>query len=69
MNAIKNEIYGYLDILPENKLRTLLPVVAALAEDEIIIDNSLKDEEVNVIKEGRKQYKSVDFISLGDIER
>lgn len=67
MNALKKEIYEYVDILSEHKLKAILPVLAALAEDEFIIDNSLTAEELDVIKEGRKEYERGGFISLDDI--
>ena len=57
---LRQELHAYLDILPDTKLKVLKPLLSFLAndaaEDEIIIETDLTDEERAVIAEGMEEY-------------
>ena len=57
---IRQELHGYLDILPEAKLEALRPLLSFLAydmpTDEIIIETDLTDEERAIIAQGMEEY-------------
>ena len=67
MNAIRKEILEYIENISDSKLEALKPVLAVLADESIMIETDLTEEEKKIIAEGRKNYKKGDYISLDSI--
>jgi hypothetical protein len=57
MTAVRQEVLGYIDELPDAKLETLRPLLKLLAEDgPLVIETDLTDEEKAHIAAGMKEY-------------
>jgi hypothetical protein len=71
MTAIKQEILDYIEIIPDSKLEALKPILSILADDTIILETDLTDEERAIIARGREEYESNpdSFVSLESILR
>lgn len=67
MNAIRKEILEYIENISDSKLEALKPVLAVLADESVIIETDLTDEEKAIVKEGRENYKEGKFVSLDSI--
>lgn len=67
MNAIRKEILEYIENISDSKLEALKPVLAILADESIIVDTDLTEEEKAMIAQGREDYKKGDFISLDSV--
>ena len=67
MSAIRQEIHDYIDDIPDSKLEALKPLLALLLDDMAIIETDLTEEEKNIIREGREEYKKGGFVSLGSV--
>ena len=67
MSAIREEVQAYIDSIPDSKLEVLRPLLTLLAEDAIIIDTELTDEEREIIMSGRVEYKQGGYVSLDNI--
>jgi len=60
--AVRRELKCYIDIIPENNLEIVRPMLSFLAGNQtmnepLIIDTNLTANEKVVIKEGRKERK------------
>ena len=67
MSEIRKEIQDYIDIIPDSKLAALKPLLTMLADESIVIETDLTDEERNIIAKGREEYKKGGFVSLDSI--
>jgi hypothetical protein len=67
MSAIKKEALGYINEIPDSKLRALLPLLSVLVNDTLVIETNLTNEEKAIVREGRNEYKNGMFISLKDV--
>lgn len=67
MSVIRKEIQEYIDIIPDSKLEALKPLLTVLADDSIVIETDLTDEEKAIIAEGREEYKKGPFVPLSSI--
>jgi len=67
MTAIRQEILGYINEIPDNKLLALKPILAVLVDDSIVVETDLTDTEKQIILTGREEYKNGGFIPLTDI--
>ena len=70
MTVIRQEVYNFIDVLPDNKLEALKPILALLVDDTTVIETSLTDEEKDLIRKGREEYKNnpTSFVLLGDVK-
>jgi len=64
MTAIRKEIMDYIDILPDSRLEGLKPILSMLADDMVIIEANLTDDEKEIIRQGREEYNQGNFIPL-----
>ena len=60
--AVRRELKRYIDVIPENNLEIVRPMLSFLAGKKVIyepfiIETSLTTEEKAVIKKGRKERK------------
>ena len=68
MSPIRQEIQGYIDMLPDLKLEALRPILNLLAYGEpYVIETDLTDEEKEIIREGREEYTKGTFVPLHSI--
>ena len=67
--TLRQELYSYIDEIPEKKLIALKPLLFALADESITIDTNLSEEEYTLIAVGMAQYETnpKSFVSLDDI--
>lgn len=68
MSELRKKLHDYLDCLTESKLEAIKPILTLLADDIIVIETDLTDEEKEIIRQGRKEYKKGTYVSLGNIE-
>jgi hypothetical protein len=67
--TIRQEMHGFIDIMPERKLYALKSLFEVLNDDEpLIIETDLTDEERAIIAEGEAEYERdpSSFTSLRD---
>jgi hypothetical protein len=64
MTAIRKEIMDYITYIPDTKLEALRPILSLLAEDVVVVETDLTNEEKDIIKKGREEYKKARFIPL-----
>jgi hypothetical protein len=60
--AIKGELKGYIDAIPDRDLEMVRPILSFLAgnpgaDKPLVIETDLTDEEVAMIDEGRRNRK------------
>jgi hypothetical protein len=67
--TIRQEIHNCIEDISESKLIVLKPLLFALAEESIVIENNLTDEERILFAQGMAEYeKNPDsFISLENV--
>jgi hypothetical protein len=68
--TVREEIHAYIDDISESKLIALKPLLSALADESIIIERDLTEEERNIINKGMLEYESnpEKFIPLDKIK-
>jgi len=68
--TLRQEIQTFIDDIPESKLIALKPLLVALLDDSIVIENNLTDDEKLIVDSGMKEYKSdpSKFISIDEIK-
>ena len=66
--ALRKELSAYIEVIPENRLELLRPLLAAFAEPEFAIETDLTDGEKAIITKGSKRYKEhpEEFVLLED---
>ena len=65
--TLRQEIYTYIDDIPESKLVALKPLLFALADESISIERNLTEEERTLIAQGMVEFEDNpdSFIPLG----
>ena len=56
--TLRQEIHTYIDDLPESKLIALKPLLFTMANDSIVIEYDLTDEERALHSQGMAAYKA-----------
>jgi hypothetical protein len=56
MNTVREEVLDYIDIIPDEKLEALRPLLHLLADEPLIIETDLTDEEKRLIAAGMEEY-------------
>ena len=67
--SVRQEAHAFIDEITENKLIALKPLLCALADESIVIETDLTDEEQSVIAAGLREYEKNpgSFVSLEKI--
>ena len=67
--TVRQEIHAYINDIPESKLIELKPLLFALADESIVIEYDLTEEERTIIAKGLKEYEANpdSFVPLADI--
>lgn len=69
MSEIRKEVHSFIDILPDEKLAALKPILTLLVDNEpLIIETDLTDEERAIIAQGREEYAQGGYVSLDSIQ-
>ena len=55
---------GCIDDLPDNRLEALMPILALLLDDTIMLETDLSEDEKNIVIKGRQEYKKGDFVAM-----
>ena len=64
MTAIRKEIMTYIDDIPDIKLEALKPILTLLADEIIVVETNLTNDEKAIVSEGREEYKRGNFVQL-----
>jgi hypothetical protein len=67
MSPIRQEITRYIRNISDSKLEALKPLLEVLANETVVVETDLTDEERALIAKGRAEYERGGFIPLGDI--
>lgn len=67
MSAIRKEIQDYINSIPDSKLEALKPLLNVLADDSVMVETNLTDEEKTIIAQGRADYAKGGYVSLDSI--
>ena len=70
MSAIRQEIYDYIDDLPDSRLEALKPLLTLLVNDSFVIETNLTEGEKDLIRKGRERYKNnpASFVPLNNAD-
>jgi len=55
MSPIRQELHGYIDMLPDLQLEALKPIFTILVDEPLIIETDLTEEEKEIIRQGREE--------------
>ena len=55
---IRQEVWAYINEIPESKLMALKPLLASMADEIVKIEYDLTSEEKSLIAEGLEAYKN-----------
>lgn len=64
MSALRQEVQCFIDSLSESKLEALRPLLTLLADESVVIETDLTDEEKDIIRQGREEYAKGGFVQL-----
>ena len=69
--ALRKELCGYIETIPEYRLEILKPLLADYAEPEFLIETDLTDEELEIIAEGDRLFEEhpEEFITLEELRK
>ncbi len=67
MSELRAEVLEYIDLLPDSKLEALRPILRLLTNDTPIVETNLTDEEKEIIRAGRIEYKAGGYIPLDEL--
>ena len=67
MSELRKEILECIDHIPDSKLEALRPILHLLSNDAPVIETDLTEEEQQIIRAGREEYKAGKYIPLSDI--
>ena len=67
MSEVRKEVLDCIDLLPDSELEAIRPILKLLVNNLLIIETNLTDEEKEIIRASRKEYKTGSYISLEEI--
>ncbi len=67
MSELRKEVLDCIDRMPDSKLEALRPLLRLLTNDSPVIETDLTEEEKEIIRAGREEYKTGCFISLSEL--
>jgi uncharacterized membrane protein affecting hemolysin expression len=68
MSAIRREVLEYICVIPDSKLEALKPILSILADESVVIEADLTDEERHIVARGREEHKRGRFALLEEID-
>lgn len=68
MSELRKEVLDCIDHIPDSKLEALRPILRLLTSDDAsVIETDLTEEEKEIIRAGREEYKAGGYIPLADL--
>jgi hypothetical protein len=67
MSPIRQEVQGYIELLPDIQLEALKPLLALLLSDSPIVEANLSEEETEIIHAGRAEYARSGGVPLSSV--
>ncbi|MBR4726286.1 MAG: hypothetical protein IK080_00170, partial [Clostridia bacterium] len=67
MSELRKEILDCIDRLPDSKLEAIKPLLHLLTDETSVVETDLTDEEREIIRAGRAEYKAGKYVPLSDI--
>ena len=67
MSELRKEVLDCINRIPDSKLEALRPILRLLTNDAPVIETDLTDEEKEIIRAGREEYKSGSYIPISDL--
>lgn len=67
MSELRKEVLEYIDRIPDSKLEALRPILRLLTNDAPVIETDLTEEEKEIIRAGREEYKAGGYIPLAEV--
>ena len=67
VSETRKEVYNCVDSLSDSKLEALRPILKLLVNDTVLVETDLTDEEREIIRQGREEYKAGGFVPLESI--
>jgi len=68
LSELRKEVLECIDRIPDSKLEALRPILRLLTNDDTpVIETDLTEEEKEIIRAGREEYKAGGYIPLADL--
>lgn len=67
MSELRREVLECIDRIPDSKLEALRPILRLLSDDAPVIETDLTEEEKEIIRAGREEYKAGGYIPLANL--
>ena len=67
MSELRKEVLECIDQLPDSKLEALRPLLRLLTNDDFVIETDLTEEEKEIIRAGREEYRKGGFVPLSEL--
>ena len=67
MSELRKEVLECIDRIPDSKLEALRPILRLLSNDDPVIETDLTEEEKQIIRSGRDEYKAGKYVPLSSI--
>ena len=67
MSELRKEVLDYIDQIPDSKLEALRPLLRLLTSDMPVAETDLTQEEKEIIRAGREEYKKGRYIPLSEL--
>ncbi|MDR3314736.1 MAG: hypothetical protein LBS96_09850 [Oscillospiraceae bacterium] len=64
MSPIRQEVQGYIDLLPDMQLEALKPILTLLANEIPVVETDLTAEEKAAVRQGRAEYVKGGYVPL-----
>jgi len=69
VSEIRAEVQGYIDNMSDRELTAIKPILSLLIDEPLVIETDLTEEEKEIIREGREEYKKGGYVSLEEAKR
>jgi len=69
MSEIRAEVQGYIDNMSDYELTAIRPILSLLVDEPLVIETDLTEEEKEIIRQGREEYKKGGYVSLKEGKR
>ena len=67
MSELRKEVLECIDQLPDSKLEALRPLLRLLTNEDYVIETDLTEEEKEIIRAGREEYRKGGFVPLSEL--
>ena len=64
VSEIRKEVLDCIAELSDGKLVALMPILQLLIDDMVVLETNLTDEEKDIIRSGREEYRRGSYVPL-----